>query len=1271
MWRIFVSGGRGRCIIARIALIAGAAVAGAFISVATGGLGAFAVGAWATDIIAGATVGAAVGSVLSSVIFPPNQNTSPPMNDLQATSSAAGSPIPWGYGGYRIAGQVIWAQTIKVHKNQQAAQGGKGGGPTTTVYTYTISCALSFGFGPGSITRIWADSKLIYDKTSKGPVAIDTGLQTSNGNAITTPFTPAFYNGTATQPPDPTIQAAEGIGATSGYRDQILMVLTDFPLADYGNRLPNFRAEVTSSTALSYVKDLYPQSNLAGVSGQSDVEYSYVDQVNRVAITLNSSGQVVQKVDLDAATGTPADAWALSTVYIIGNQVLDTNGNIQYCVRNHTSQSSGTVAWQTGETQYTVIGGSNTWQNEGPGPDVSPIVSEAVLAWTQDTSFPGIVVAYGYGSGVDTSGNFWAQGWRDVPGATGWYLLRFNPQTFSCDRQVFIGSGIGHDPGQFPTFTKMKSSNTGKSYLYCLNNSAAGQLLWVLDTGNSSFVLKGTWAIPAYSAPLTAANGNCPPCVDPATGIVYILATQTIAGTPHTGIFAGDPKSGILETVWTSDMTPASWGTPSSNDVGQSLFWDASDSTLIMFTNYGTAVKINSSNGNVISFVNSIISSAGTAITSQTAKGFDCLIPSSGVLPLDNSSGGITFIRTSDLAVVQTLPFSNWMPAIGSSTLDWISYDALTNSVIVTGNTTAYGNFSTRLFLDRQLVASESLQSVVEDIWARTGADPTLLDASALSAIQVQGYPITQQGTGKGLLGPLQAAYFFDMVETDNFFKAVLRGQSVTTVVPEADLGIVSDNYEAVPTIVQEHDLPLFIDVNYYDIALDYQQGKQTYRRNKRAKKTRNHTLINLPLAMRADDAAAISAKCLQTAWAERNQWEFKLWKMGYLVVDPTDVIQFTYNGQTYETRIGKTSVGANKVIEITSVSEDPAQYVTSAAGAPNDGFTSGSIAPIPPSSFYVLDIPFVTDSDNDAPGNTGYYWSMNSATLNPRWPGGILLQSADNTSFNQVGIDTTAVLSGSVPLATPKPKTLWTWDYTTVVNVHVANGGVLTSDTVLNVLNGSNLFYLGLPGSGGEIMAFCNATLQADGSYNLDTLLRGLRGTEGWCGTHGLNETFVSLISGQQRQQQPTTFVGMTQYFRGITFGLPATTSPSQAASLVANDLKPYAPNQFLGVIDGSFNINMSWQRRTRVGGAWLDGIGTVPLSEQSELYEIQIFDSTGTTLKRTVTGITTNSFSYTSAMQVADFGSDQSSVYAVVYQVSASVGPGFPTINPTCGLR
>src|ERR1051326_222664 len=92
---------------AKIAISVGLGIVGAFISVATGGLGTFAVGAWAADIIAGFGVGAAAGNVLGNLIFPtklPNQ-VGPRLNDLTASGSGPG-PIPFGYGEFRYAGQI-------------------------------------------------------------------------------------------------------------------------------------------------------------------------------------------------------------------------------------------------------------------------------------------------------------------------------------------------------------------------------------------------------------------------------------------------------------------------------------------------------------------------------------------------------------------------------------------------------------------------------------------------------------------------------------------------------------------------------------------------------------------------------------------------------------------------------------------------------------------------------------------------------------------------------------------------------------------------------------------------------------------------------------------------------------------------------------------------------------------------------------------------------------------------------------------------------------
>ena len=81
-------------------------------------------------------------------------------------------------------------------------------------------------------------------------------------------------------------------------------------------------------------------------------------------------------------------------------------------------------------------------------------------------------------------------------------------------------------------------------------------------------------------------------------------------------------------------------------------------------------------------------------------------------------------------------------------------------------------------------------------------------------------------------------------------------------------------------------------------------------------------------------------------------------------------------------------------------------------------------------------------------------------------------------------------------------------------------------------------------------------------------------------------------------------------------------------------------------------------WTRRTRIDGIWRASVDAA-LGEASELYEIEIMQ--GDSVKRIITS-TTSSVNYTSAQQVTDFGSNRSSISIKIYQISATVGRGFP---------
>jgi len=185
----------------------------------------------------GAQVGYAIGSVAGSIIDP-QQISGPRLSELNVALSSYGSPIPRLWGGIRVACPPIWAAPLIERRSTERA--GKGG-PETTTYSYYASFAVSIAEGEvTALRRIWLDAKLVYD-VSDGASA-ETALASAEFANLFT-----FYQGTEDQLQDPTIEAYEGTGNVEAYRGTAYLVFTDLPLANYGNRIPQVRVEVTSA----------------------------------------------------------------------------------------------------------------------------------------------------------------------------------------------------------------------------------------------------------------------------------------------------------------------------------------------------------------------------------------------------------------------------------------------------------------------------------------------------------------------------------------------------------------------------------------------------------------------------------------------------------------------------------------------------------------------------------------------------------------------------------------------------------------------------------------------------------------------------------------------------------------------------------------------------------------------------------------------------------------------------------------------------------------
>lgn len=192
--------------------------------------------------LSGAAIGQAAGAIarqyIDQAIFGSSGQVAPVegprLNDLQVMSSREGAPIPRLYGRARLSGQVIWAPDFQeeVVRVAEASSGGKATSrasaatPEQIEYRYYANFAV--GLCEGEITRVgrvWADGQ-----------EIDLSLYANR-----------VYRGTDTQQPDSLISAHEGEPYTPAFRGLAYIVFERFPLAEFGNRLPQLSFEVFRS----------------------------------------------------------------------------------------------------------------------------------------------------------------------------------------------------------------------------------------------------------------------------------------------------------------------------------------------------------------------------------------------------------------------------------------------------------------------------------------------------------------------------------------------------------------------------------------------------------------------------------------------------------------------------------------------------------------------------------------------------------------------------------------------------------------------------------------------------------------------------------------------------------------------------------------------------------------------------------------------------------------------------------------------------------------
>jgi hypothetical protein len=221
---------------------------------------------------------------------------------------------------------------------------------------------------------------------------------------------------------------------------------------------------------------------------------------------------------------------------------------------------------------------------------------------------------------------------------------------------------------------------------------------------------------------------------------------------------------------------------------------------------------------------------------------------------------------------------------------------------------------------------------------------------------------------------------------------------------------------------------------------------------------------------------------------------------------------------------------------------------------------------------------------------------------------------------------------------------------------------GTLSSISELAMLAGGNHFAYGADGRW-EIIAARTCELQSDGSYRLRDLLRGRFGTLHNRANHVSGDWLILLTDPDVAFiSMDLQSIGLDRLYRGITAGAAIDSQYPTTFRFNAVSLKPLAPSNALGTRHPTTrDWTLAWFRHTRIGWEWRDSVDAL-LGEATSSFEVDIFtNSSYSTLKRTFAA-TVSSVTYTSAQQVADFGSNQGTIYFRIYQLSATVGRGYP---------
>jgi hypothetical protein len=1182
----------------------------------------------------GGALGAGIGSRIDAAGGSKRHYEGARLEELAVQSSAYGRMIPILFGTMRLAGNVIWARPLKeIATTTTTRQGGKGGSraqASSTNVSYSYYTTLAIAICEGEITRInrvWADAKL---------------LDLSQG-------TYRVYRGTEGQLPDPLIESFEGVGATPAYRGLAYVVIEDFPIGDFGNRIPNFTFEVLRHAPQNDMdaqpveravrsvmlipgsgEFVYDTQASFKVTGQT-VSGEFVPQGYRVPLNQHTpDGKANMLVALDQMQQTfpnlewvgVAANWFGSSMDIASCTLLprvEFNANVAV-----TPQAWSVAGYTRGNAP--LVGEDDGVARYGGTPD-----DASLQRLCDELRSRGLKVFFYPMLQMDLAGKPWrgylngsaAQVANFFTKAQGYNAFIQHYATLMAGRidAFAIGSelrdltGITSGAGNYPAVTQLVSLAANVRAIL----GGGVKLTYAADWSEYHHA-DGGWY---HLDPLWASSNIDMVGIDAYFPLTDGVQTGYDTEAIRDGWFGGEGYDFYYTDPTRTTTAPLDapyawknmawwWGNTHTNPNGATTGW-VPGSKPIWFTEYGFA-SVDGCSNEPNRFIDA--SSVESAYPRFSRGRVDFMAQRAAITATELAWKDSPMVVNKFLWTWDARPYPYWpdLREFWADGANWVS-----------------GHW-----VQGKLGASH-VAAAVEQIAARVGIDGARIDTRDLQMV-LDGFVVHQRVSARAAISQLMQGFFFTILERDGKLVAERRDQRAPVVIPEGDLVPQTAGDRQVPWVMtREEDiaLPQRVEVQYLDRLQRFETQVESAMRHVGA--ARDGVQVPLGIVLSQTHARLVAEQVLAQRWSERSRVSLHL-PMRYAALEPGDRLQL--GGMTL--RIEQVQTGRPGVVRITAARTEA--EVWDGYVAPGDGAGSEFVLPPSPTRCEILDIPAL-------PGDTQEQYNLRVAACGTGegWRGASLLRiGEDGNETILTQFDRAAVMGQCLQVLGAGPAQVL--DEVNTLEVALLGDGTLASTSLVAMLGGANVAVVGE-----ELVQFMQATALGDGVYRLSRLLRGRLGTERHIASHVAGERFVLLDAAIATVPMSAAQVGQPWALRAVAVGESFGGGTVLSHTLAGESLRPYAPVHLAAVRSGG-DIVLRWVRRARIDGGLRDHVD-IPLMEQAEQYEVRVMS--GSTVLRTWRTASTSQL-YTAAEQLTDFGGAPTSLQMQVAQISALVGLG-----------